>query len=450
MKKDGIAVKDVVVLVVGAIFLVVGLLSYSNYSKRKAAEERFKAERARIESETREQEARERARQETEEFERERREAKLAAEREEKARTAERERKRKELEAAEAARRAEQESMEALQRIYDAAKKRFSARFDLADGKALDDAFYDVQEATRTLCVFPSYVDTHEIYEVSTMPKGDIRVSVWAPGKAARDFEVSRFTEMLKKERVAFVNDRGFWVKGVKLAGSSFDIPPRGTDFSLLKESVGDLYDTLVVLDSLPPAIECRVTLKSNSGKTSAVVRVIDYGETLGRADIESVASKVVLKSLKTPVTGKKIPKKKFKRRHVLYDGSMVKKDISGVILVPRNFVFHGTNKHADERFGGNSAGGTYGDGAIAKARRDWEEMKAKAEREELEEARLALEYKTEVETENVRKQAGESVRQELSKDEEIIDSALKKCRLFIETRRPKKNAQSKATTKSS
>ena len=424
--KGGIAIKDLIMMGIAAIVLIVGFVCYTNHAKQKAENERIAREKARAEQIERERLERERQQKEEEEFERKKREARLAREKEEAEREAARLAKEKAAREAEEARRLRQEEIDSAKKDYRMSQEMFAKTFSFVTEKQKAKLPYGGDCDGVYRCVFASYVDDHVIYKVS-FDRGTVKVVKMTSDALPVDVPESEFRDLYNSKRAAVADGTMVWIKGVKMPGGLYEVPPRDKDLRILETALGKLYAVYAALGMEAPQIDCRVSLKSGDGKTSTVLGVIGMDDIFERDKIEEAISQAIAKKLGKSVGKENIKKKRVKRTVVFYDGLLIKTDAKGVTHVPRVYSFHGTNQHTDS-----------GLRAEREFRAKWEKLRAEAERQEKAEAEAEAEYREALAAAKSKEEAKKRENARNANDEAIIDQELSKCKLLIETRKAK------------
>lgn len=423
LRKGSMMVKDLIVLGIAAIAFVIGIVCYTNYAEKKAEAERIAREKARAEQIERERLERERQLKEEEEFERKKREARLAREREEAEREAARLAKEKAEKEAEAERQRQREEMDAARRDYRTAQGLFSKEFRFVTEKSKSKLPYGSECAGEYWCVFSSYAEDHLIYKIS-FDGGVSKVHVLSSDSLPKEMSESEFKALYEPKRAAVSDGKTLWMKGVRLPGGYYEVPPRDKDFRILELQIGKMYDTFAALGMEAPQIDCRVTLKSDSGKTSSVLGIFDIDEVIGRDKMEEAASAAIGKKLGKETGVETVKRKNVRQTVVLYDGLLIKTDAKGVIHVPRVYSFHGTNQH------------TSGARAEREFRAKWDKLHAEALRQEKLAAEAEAEYRVACAAAKEKAAAKSRENSRIASSESAIDAALSKCKLLVEIRK--------------
>lgn len=424
LRKGAVPVKDLVMLGLAGVAIIVGIVCYMNYAEKKAEAERIAREKARAERMERERLERERQQKEEEEFERKKHEAKLAREREEAEREAARLAKEKAEKEAEAERQRKQEEIDSARRGYRMAQASFSKEFRFVSDKNKSKLPYGSECAGEYWCVFSSYAEDHLIYKIS-FAGGMSKVQVLSSDSLPTEMPESEFKTMYEPKLAAVTDGSTLWMKGVKLPGGMYEVPPRDKDFRILELQIGKLYDTFAALGMEAPQIDCRVTLKSDSGKTSSVLGVFDIDEVIGRDKMEEAASAAIGKKLGKKTGVETVKRKNVRQTVVLYDGLLIKTDAKGVIHVPRVYSFHGTNQHTDS-----------GTRAEREFRAKWDKLHAEALRQEKLVAEAEAEYRVACAAAQEKAAAKSRENSRIASSESAIDAALSKCKLLVEIRK--------------
>ena len=434
-RKGEIPIAGIVVLSIVAIMGVAGVVMYNSHVKRERIEAARRAEMARIEREKAEEAVRTQRLKEEEEAERKRREARLAREREEEARElAERERKHKAAkEEAERQRKLEAENKRRV--AYRTAQGRFLAPLDMEGNAPTGEKTQSAKVGSKFWYVFASHASDKLIYEVEKISSSCLKVMELSLEADAREVDFMDFKRMMDNETFAYTSGGKVWLKCKKSPAGSYAIPEKGNDFCVASECLGRLHDMLVGFGTEFNEVRCRVTLRSDSGKTKVQLGVIGFGDSLPRNEIEKAMGKQIGKKVNVTVaTGAgNIRKPKFKRTVVLYDGDMIKKGLDGVTKVPRQFKFLGTRVNGYRRYHSE-----------AKARNDWQELYDEANRQEKQEQEAYAEYEAALAAEKSKVKQLKEAASRLSSDDEAIDSALAKCKLIVEVGKRKSTEKNK------
>ena len=371
--KSGVIRNVIVVSVLVAAF-VFGLAQYRKFERRQAYEAQLRIERERAESE---RAASERAAEiERERKEAEEREQKIRREREAADARLEQERqekRRKEREESEAKRR-EIEKLSAAQENY----RRARDSFGQMTSRFYFDVFKDGSSANPTGVVWyvdESFARDARIYEI----KDGVDIWVLYPDKMPERFS-GGFDIVSAESKPGFLVMNGrVLICGPLKNTKRCSVPNRGKAFVPYEVDLGKLLDIALTLGINTPKKNYYVILQKKNGEC-----VRDFG--ICRADdvvswdiIEESARNVLERRLKRSTKTIKPPvPKKMRRTVVFYDGGFSKKDIRGVIHIPRTFQYryHGRIDYK----------------AKERAREEWERMRDIAIQEDEEEQKIAEE----------------------------------------------------------
>ena len=420
-------IAGIVVLGIVAIVGIVGAVMYNNQAKRERMEVARRAEMARIEREKAEEAARLQRLKEEAEAERKRREARLAREREEEARElAERERKRKAAEA-EAERQKKLEAENKRRDVYRAAQGRFLASLDMEGNAPAGEKIQSAKVGSKFWYIFASCASDKLIYEVEKVSSSRLKAMELSLEVDAREVDFADFKRMMENETFAYTSGGKVWLKCEKSPARSYVVPERGNDFCVAVENLGKMYDMLVGFGTRFDEVRCRVTLRSDSGKTKVPLGVIGFGDSLPRSEMEkAIGGQIGKKASASATMGTgRVKKPKFKRTVVLYDGDVIKKGLDGVTNVPRRFKFLGTRVNGFRRYHSEE-----------KARNDWKKLYDEAKRQEEQEQEAYAEYEAALAAEKAERSMASRMKDAVSRlanDDEVIDSALVKCKLIVE-----------------
>lgn len=326
--------KNAVCVALGVVVLACGWFWYSSYSARRAQEEkaRLEAERAREAELQKEEEAR---RQETERLEQER-----AARREqEKARQVKEEAERKERQETEAKRKEDQANRQKAER-QEEAERREQERLARERFEFVRNLFRNAKpQPWRTLdkarrpgavegtfhCAIPDANGGVDLFAVESSANGSVKVVLMSE-KDAVETPFAGWNDRLR-DFGGVVHDGSKVYLFLPKAKDAAPLPLNDFDPSKMRlgELAGLVRDFGMDMDGF--TFECRVTCKGVKG-TLTVTRTA-FREYASNSDMTSKIKEAVAASVKKP--------KSSKRRTVMfYDGGIVKKQINGVILVPR------------------------------------------------------------------------------------------------------------------
>ena len=424
--KGNLDIKFIVVLGVMAIVALIGVMKYKSYQQQQSSIERVEREKARKEREDAAREERERQLREEDEFLRKRREARLAKEREEEQRLeAERERKRLVAEA-EAERQRQLNEARKWREDFQSALGRFKTTFRFSKDVPKAEKPNGVTSERVFWCALSSYPEEKRVFEMRACPGGRMDVFSLSTDESPKQVDIKTFISRLKLESSAIVSDSGqlFLTGIVSPVGAEFDIPERGRDFMLLEAHFKDFYRTGRLLEISAPKMKFRILLRSDNGKTNIDLGLVGYEDILHRSQIEDAMRGDILKVAKKNVpSGTNIKKKKFKRTAVLYDGRHIKKEITGVTKVPRVYEFIGTTNWKSDDYRSER-----------EFREKWQRLYDQAVREDKMEEDLEAEYRAALAKEELDRKMAMERAGDLAKDDCVVEAALGRCKLVIES----------------
>ena len=414
-------VRNIIVAAVLAAAVVFGLVQYRKFERRQAYEDQLRMDRERAEAA---RAAAERAAElEHERKEAEEREQRLRREREaedarlEQERLEERRRAREESEA----KRREIEKISAAQENY----RRVREAFGLATTYFYLDVMKDSSSgnATGVVCyVDESFSRDGRIYEIKN------GVEVWViypdklPEKAPDGFAIpspeSRAGLLVKGGKVI--------ICGVARNTGRYPVPDRGKAFVPYEADLGKLLDITLALGINTPDKRYHVTLQKKNGERVCDLGICSADDVVSWESIEAPVRDVLERRLKRSAKAIKPPvPKKMRRTVVFYDGGITKKDISGLIHIPREFQYH---YHGNINYE-----------VRQRAREDWERLRDIAVREDEEELKIAAENSfAQKEFERKAREMNMEV-----VEESAVDKYLADCELIVE-RGKKKSAEKK------
>lgn len=328
--------KNAVFIVVAVVVAVGGLVWFSRWNaerRRRESEARVRAELLREEENARYEAEQKsiREQQEKERAERKLREEKRRAEREaeqakrleeEKKRNEEREAKRREEEARDAAVKLAREKYAEIERAFAGAKLLAwgtlpkSQRPGAVDGKFR--------------CMIPSSKDGATCYEIDSKATGAIKV--YEVGhECVSEVDFDGWNKKLLTFGGVVHNGTQAYLFAPKAIDGGWPIPP--DDFNPSRMRLGDVCDLIGKYDMVMDRFAFDVRINSSALKESTLVDTVSFGESFGHRKIDEQIRNAATASVKKPKA------KSRKRTVVMYDGGIVKRQMNGVTLVPRNPV---------------------------------------------------------------------------------------------------------------
>ena len=405
----GNAVRGIVIAAILVVLAVVAFMQYSKFAKKRAYDEQVRLEQERAEFARLEKEReleRERERRETEE-----REAKLRQAKEEEEARAERERQER-LEKMKRENEAKKLEVEKLAAAYENYRRIFNAFGAKSAEYYSKDSSKKIDDAEVLWYVNETFQQDGRIYEVKK--NGD--VLVFLPDRLAENLPGGlNLSEISSKFGLIDIGDRVL-ICGIGRPAKVCPVPRRGEGVQPLCVELGEFFDTALELGINAPNKRYRVTLRRQGGGNVAVLGIVNAGEVVSWDKIESAAKGVLEKNLRRASSKLKPPvPKKMRRTVVFYDGGMSKKDISGLVHIPRKFQYR---YHGDINYS-----------ARERAREEWERFREIAEKEDEEEQKIAEEnLLAQKEFEQRAKAMNIDV-----VEESAIDSFLADCELLVE-----------------
>ena len=440
-KRGSAGVKQIVIIVVLVIAGATLLMMYNRHEQKKRLEAERQAEAARIERERAEEAARAQLKKEQEEAERKLREEQEAREKAQREREeAERERARKAAEA-EAARQKKIETENKRREVYTTARELFKSTLYLEENAPPSDKILSAKAGSKFWFIFDTHTTDKLIYEVDKVSYSRMEVKALSVDADAKDVPYMDFIRMVNGGTYVYTSGDKVWLKCAKSPEGSFPVPKRGRNFSVAAKISGELYKTLLELGTNSGGVKCRLTLRSGNGKTNILLGEIGFGEVLPRRSIEEGIGKHIGRKASSAISGTdKVAKPTFKRTVVLYDGDVIKKEIT-VTKVPRNFTFRpppeepviyrpsvrpSVNRTKSKKM-------EVWESKKEFARKKWQELYDEAVRQEKREQREREAYRQALALKKKEINQMEADATRLSKDDEIIDSTLENYKIIVE-----------------
>ena len=436
-RRGAAGVKQIVIIGILVIAGVTLLMMYNRHEQKKRLEAERQAEAARIERERAEEAARAQLKKEQEEAERKIREEQEAREKAQRAREeAERERARKAAEA-EAERQKKIEIENRRREAYSTAQGRFKTTLDLEENAPPSEKIQSAKAGCKFWFIFDSHPTDKLIYEVDKVSYSRMEVRALSADADAKNVPYLDFIRMVNNSTYAYSSGDKVWLKCKKPIAGSYSVPRRGRNFCVAASVLGAMYGTLVKLGTNLGYVRCRVTLLSSSGKTNIPLGEIGFGEVLPRRSIEENIGKLIGRKASSAIPGTdKVAKPTFKRTVVLYNGDVIKKEIT-VTKVPRTFTFRPppeeTEKYRPAVNRKKSKKMEEWESKKEFARKKWKELYDEAVRQEKREKRDRAAYRQALalKKKEINRMEEDAVR--LSKDDEIIDSTLENYKIIVE-----------------
>lgn len=324
--------KNAAFIAVAFVLAVCGLVWLSKWNaerRKREAEARVRAEliqeeeNARLEAEQkamRERLEKERAeRKFREDRRRAEREAEQAKRLEEaKKRDDEREAKRREAEARDAAAKLARDKYSEIERIFTGVKLLSWGTLSKSQRPGTVDGMFR--------CMIPSSRDEAVYYEIESKSSGAINVhEIGRESVSEVDFD--GWNKKLSAFGGVVHNGTQAYLFAPKAVDGGWPIPP--DDFKPSRMRLGDVCDLISKYDMVMNQFAFDVRINSSALKQSTLVDTVLYGESIGHQKILERIQSAAAASVKKP-------KMKSKRRTVvMYDGSIVKRQMNGVTLVP-------------------------------------------------------------------------------------------------------------------
>lgn len=449
-EKGSIGVKQVVFIGILAIAGIAIAVMYGNHVKKAKLAAARQAEAARLERERAEKAAEAQRLKEEEEAK-----EKLRKEREERERREQEEKARKKAELEQARKKAEAEAERQKQaaaaaerrKAHQAAASRFQSTLDMEENASTGEKMRTAKTGSRFWCVLASDAKDRMIYEVEKVSPGRLKIKAISPEADAKEVPYADFNRMLDAATYAYTSGGKVWLKCAKSPAGTYFVPERGRDFCLAAAAFGALYETLAGFGTRLDGVKYRFSLRSSSGKTSIPLGVFGLGESLPRSRMEEAVGKQIGRKASAAASetdNDKAKRPTFKRTVVLYDGDVIKKEISGVTKVPRTFNFHTPAKIA-KILQGNLKQTPATQKEVqehekkkAYARRKWKELYDEARHQAKEEK---LFHADQAAAQAAEKDKADELLEKaarMSKDNALIDSALENYSLVAEAEKRK------------
>ena len=444
-RKGAVGIKQIVVI---GVLVVAGLaltVMYNKHIQKERLEAERQAEEARLKRERAEEAARAQRQKEEEEAKEAEKKQRAEQEAREKAQRerdeAEREKARKAAEE-EAARQKKIETENKRREVYNAARDLFKSALYMEEDAPPSEKILSAKAGSKFWYAFDTYPADKLIYEVVKASFSRMEVRALSLEADAKDVPYLDFIRMVNGNSYIYTSGDKVWLKCEKNPEGSYPVPKRGLDFCVAAKNNVALYKTLLELGTKSGGARCRLTLRSDNGKTDILLGEIGFGDVLPRRAIEEDIGKLIGRKASSAIPeNSKVEKPTFKRTVVLYNGNGIKKEID-VTKVPRTFTFPPPPKepeynrqryyrHSDNR----AAAKKREEWAKKKefARRKWKALYDEALRQERRAKRVDADYKTALALEKKEVSRMEENAVKLSKDEELIDSALENYKIFVE-----------------
>ena len=440
-RKGAVGIKQIVVI---GILVVAGLaltVMYNRHIQKERLEAERQAEEARLKRERAEEATRAQRQKEEEDAEKKRHAEQEACEKAQRERDeAEREQARKAAEE-EAARQKKIETENKRREVYNTARDLFKSALYMEEEAPPSEKIQSAKAGSKFWYAFDTYPTDKLIYEVDKVSFSRMEVRALSLEAEAKDVPYLDFIRMVNGNSYIYTSGDKVWLKCEKNPEGSYPVPKRGRDFCVAAKNSVALYKTLLELGTKSGGARCRLTLRSDNGKTDIFLGEIGFGDVLPRRAIEEDIGKLIGRKASSAISGTdKVAKPTFKRTVVLYDGDVIKKEIT-VTKVPRNFTFRplpeepviyrpsvrpSVNREKSKKM-------EVWESKKEFARKKWQELYDEALRQERQEERVRADYgkALELKKREINQMKADAVR--LSKDEDVIDSALESYKIFVE-----------------
>jgi len=233
-----------------------------------------------------------------------------------------------------------------------------------------------VTKRTNFWYVNLEYPTNRTIFEIEANQGGKFLVHALREGELPKDVDSTSFMKNMYSGKGVLMSGRNAWICGagadkrtVALRNLVDGFSPAEADLKGFQKLMSDMKLTMA------QNIKYRISLKRTDGKSSTQVAVVSSDAV--------VDSEAIIKALKIDLTkvakqgaatgtvgGPKL--KRFKQTVVMYDGTHIKKDMHGTTYVPRVFQQFGTAENGTKRAQ-----------TVEDFRRQWESLRAEAERQE-------------------------------------------------------------------
>lgn len=406
---------------------------------RERAEKAAEEQRIKEEEEAREKLRKERERREQEEAARRKAESELVR------KAAEAEAERQRLAAAAAKRR----------QAYQAARSHFQSTLDMEENAPTGEKMKTAKTGSRFWCILASDAADKPIYEIEKVSPGRLKIKAISSETDAKEVPYADFNRMLDTATYAYTSGGKVWLKCAKSPAGRYFVPERGRNFCLAASVLGTMHKTLAEFGTKLDDVKFRFSLQSSNGKKIIPLGPVGFGETLPRSKIEEAIGQQIGRKASAAVAGTGTDQSKkpvFKRTVVLYNGNVIKKEITGVTKVPMTFYFHTPAKI--EKL---MQSGKRGSKAVHKdvlehekkkeyARRKWKELYDEAKHQEKEERLFYANYAATQAAEKGKTDELKEMAARMSKDDVLINAALEKYNLVVEEdkKKPQKGQSSK------
>ena len=436
-RRGSVGVKQIVIIGVLVVAGLILMVTYNKHVQKEKFEAERRAEEARLKRERAEEAARVQRQKEEEEAEKKRRAEQEALEKAQREREeAERERARKAAEA-EAARQKKIETENKRREVYNTARELFKSTLDLEENAPPSEKILSAKAGSKFWFIFDTYTTDKLIYEVDKVSYSRMEVRALSLEAEAKGVPYMDFIQMVNGGTYVYTSGDKVWLKCAKSPEGSFPVPKRGRNFSVAAKNSGALYKTLLELGTNSGGVRCRLTLRSDNGKTNILLGEIGFAEVLPRHAIEVDIGKLIGRKASSAISGTdKVAKPTFKRTVILYNGDVIKKEIT-VTKVPRTFTFRPppeeTVKHRPSVNRKKSKKMEEWESKKEFARKKWQEMYNEAVRQEKREKREWAAYRQALALKKKEINRMEEDAVKLSKDDEIIDSTLENYKIIVE-----------------
>ena len=277
---------------------------------------------------------------------------------------------------------------------------------------------FDFSEDGIIIVADENYISGRSLYRLTVEGNRLKTVQKVSQRDGSEDVKSDDFMRMVTNKIVLAKRESGpVWICGNTKMNELIDTPETSDSYAPLSDFMRGALPVLTALRAMLPAVKYRVTLKAKRGKDEIKIGIVEKV-----IDIQAIRSKIraQLTDRKLKSIGKGVNPpvlKKFKRTVVFYDGEVIKKEISGLIKVPRRYVYKGSGQNrvtAEER---------------------WRDLSQKAE--EQDQAEVEVEIENQRRMDEYRRKV-DSVLRDSKPTEDEVDKEIAAYKLFIERSRSK------------
>ena len=298
---------------------------------------------------------------------------------------------------------------------------------DLPKNDRID--FRTAETGTVYWAVSYDYPQSGKLYEISALGEGKVVILEKSESEPDKTIAIDELDERMATGVWAVADELFVWFWGTGKNAAVKSLVELHNDFYPIADELEDLYSVFTTFRMRAPEVKYRLTLKPKDAGEDLPLATIQSGEKVQRSKIRDLIRELISKrKLNKASSELRRPKLRgFRKTVEFYDGDKISKSLGGVTRIPRSFNYVGTSRAHDNY--------SHVQGTVDRARAEYNKLRAEAERQERQAARIEQQNEARMAEYEERRQAlarGIQVR------ESEIDYELQKYDLLIERSKTK------------